>query len=141
VLKYHPAAGTIVVCDFTTGFRPPEMVKRRPAVIISHRLAFRDRLCTVVPLGQSAPDQKIDYQCQISVKPRLPEPFAAGMFWAKADMLATVSLDRLNFFHTSRDQTGRRRYLQPRLDQAELLRIKACMLHALGMHNLTEYLS
>jgi hypothetical protein len=26
-LTFHPKPGTIVICDYSTGFRPPEMVK------------------------------------------------------------------------------------------------------------------
>jgi mRNA interferase MazF len=29
-LKFHPEPGTILICDYTTGFIAPEMVKRRP---------------------------------------------------------------------------------------------------------------
>ena len=117
------------------------MVKRRPAIIVSHRLAYRDRLCTVVPLGQSPPEREVAYQCRIEINPELPEPFAASAFWAKADMLATVSLDRLDLFHTARDSTGRRRYIQPRLSADDLKRVRRCILRALGMDNLTEHLA
>jgi mRNA interferase MazF len=48
-LPYHPKQGTIVICDFK-GFVSPEMVKRRPAVIVSPRLRKREGLCTIVPL-------------------------------------------------------------------------------------------
>ncbi|GAF88414.1 unnamed protein product [marine sediment metagenome] len=139
-LKYHVPAGTVVLCEFNTGFRPPEMVKRRPAIVVSHRLAFRDRLCTVVPLGQSGPERDVVYQCQISLDRELPPPFAYKTFWAKADMFATVSLDRLDLFHTVRDHTGRRRYLQPKLNAKDLKQVRTCILHALGMEDLTVHL-
>jgi uncharacterized protein YifN (PemK superfamily) len=29
-LTFHPNAGDIVICDYSTGFQPPEMVKVRP---------------------------------------------------------------------------------------------------------------
>lgn len=31
-IQIHPESGTIVICDFK-GFVPPEMVKRRPAML------------------------------------------------------------------------------------------------------------
>ncbi|MEQ9178418.1 MAG: type II toxin-antitoxin system PemK/MazF family toxin, partial [Nitratireductor sp.] len=34
------------MCDFNTGFRVPEMVKRRPVVVISPKIKARPRLCT-----------------------------------------------------------------------------------------------
>jgi len=49
-LLYHPKQGAIVICDFK-GFVPPEMVKRRPAVIVSPRMRKREGLCTIVPLS------------------------------------------------------------------------------------------
>jgi len=117
------------------------MVKRRPAIIVSHRLAHRDRLCTVVPLGQSGPEHDVSYQCQVSLDRELPEPFAYKDFWAKADMLATVSLERLDLFHTPRDQTGKRRYIQPKLSHDDLSRVRKCILCALGMGNLTVHVT
>jgi len=36
-LQFSPAPGAIVICDYSTGFRPPEMVKVRPVVVISPR--------------------------------------------------------------------------------------------------------
>jgi len=138
-LRFHPTPRTILLCDFNTGFRPPEMVKRRPAVVVSHRLAHRDGLCTVVPLGQSGPAQEVTYQCQITLDRELPHPFPFRSFWAKADMLATVGFGRLDLFHTQRDQTGRRRYIQPRLNAEELQRVRRCILCALGMDDLTVH--
>lgn len=64
----------------------------------------------------------------------LPPPFAHSIWWVKADMLATVSLERLDLFRTGRDQeSGRRRYLHPKLPPADLERIRKCVLFALGM--------
>ena len=53
MLKFHPEPGTILICDYSTGFRLPEMVKKRPVVTISPRLKRRDGLITVVPLSVS----------------------------------------------------------------------------------------
>ena len=30
-ITFHPHAGVVLICDFSTGFQPPEMVKRRHA--------------------------------------------------------------------------------------------------------------
>ena len=54
-LKFHPKPGTILVCDFRQGFRAPEMIKRRPVVVVSPRLRNRTDLCTVVPLSTIEP--------------------------------------------------------------------------------------
>ena len=35
MLPFQPKPGMLLMCDFDTGFRPPEMVKVRPVVVIS----------------------------------------------------------------------------------------------------------
>ena len=36
-ITFHPHPGTVLICDFFTGFQPPEMVKRRHVVVVSPR--------------------------------------------------------------------------------------------------------
>jgi len=136
-IQYAVAAGTILLCDYDTGFRPPEMVKRRPAVVISPRLPHRDQLCTVVPLSTTPPSANVPYVCQIDLAAPLPAPFNAGTVWAKADMLATVAFWRLDLFRTKRDVDGKRQYLKPALTAEDIQRVRICVLHALGMSGLT----
>ena len=52
-LRFHPRVGSILICDYSTGFVAPEMVKRRRVVVIS-RLRQRADLYTVVPLSTTA---------------------------------------------------------------------------------------
>jgi mRNA interferase MazF len=135
-LKFPVAPGTILLCDYSTGFKAPEMVKRRPAIVISPRLRHRDFLCAVVPLSASAPPRDVPYVCRIE----LAAPFAAQVCWAKADMVATVAFNRLDLFHTGRDSTGKRQYLHPRLSATQLLQVRAGVLHGLGLAHLTAHL-
>jgi mRNA interferase MazF len=133
-IQYAVAPGTVVLCDYGTGFRPPEMVKRRPAVVMSPRLPHRDRLCTIIPLSGSPPLHDVPYQCRIELLEPLPPPFAERVWWAKADMLATVGFERLDLFRTARDrETGRRRYLHPKVSAEDFKRMQDCVLHALGI--------
>lgn len=134
-IQFAVAPGTILLCDYSTGFQPPEMVKRRPAVVVSPRLPHRDGLCTIVPLSGSPPAREVPYQCRLELEQALPPPFEANVWWAKADMLATVGFMRLDMFRTVRDQSGRRRYLQPKISPEDLQRIRRCILNALGMSN------
>jgi mRNA interferase MazF len=114
------------------------MVKRRPVVVISARLPYRDHLCTVVPLSGSPPAHDVSYQCRIELAEALPPPFEERVCWAKADMLATVGFGRLDLFRTDRDRvSGRRRYLHPKLAEDDLKRVLACVVHALGLPRLT----
>jgi mRNA interferase MazF len=132
-IRFAVAAGTGLLCDYDTGFRPPEMVKRRPALVISPRLPHRDQLCTVVPLSTTPPAVDVPYVCRIDLVAALPAPFSAETVWAKADMLATVAFWRLDLFRTKRDASGKRQYLKPVLPQEDLRRVQASVLHALGM--------
>ena len=116
------------------------MVKRRPVVVMTSRLPHRDGLCTVIPLGQSGPKQDVQYQCKITLKDALPDPYPCSVFWAKADMLATVSFQRLDLFRTARDQTGKRKYLHPKFGNADFLLVQKAMLYGLGLENLTIHL-
>lgn len=99
-------ADPFLLCDDEQGFRPPEMVKRRPVVVLSHRLRHRDGLCTVVPLSTTPPRHPVLYVCHIAMPGRLPPPFTAETAWVKDDMLTTVSFRRLDLFRTPRDATG-----------------------------------
>jgi uncharacterized protein YifN (PemK superfamily) len=134
-IQFPVAPGTILLCDYGTGFQVPEMVKRRPAVVVSPRLPHRDGLCTVVPLSGSPPDRDLPYQCKVALPAALPTPFEAAIWWAKADMLATVGFRRLDMFRTARDHTGRRKYLQPKISAEDLMRIRTCIVFAVGGAN------
>jgi uncharacterized protein YifN (PemK superfamily) len=132
-IRFAVPPGTLILCDYDTGFRPPEMVKRRPVVVISPRLPHRDQLCTVVPLSTTPPIVELPYVCRLDLVETLPAPFNAAAEWAKADMLATVAFWRLDLLRTKRDATGKRKYLKPMLSPEDLRRVQASVLHALGM--------
>ncbi|WP_090665161.1 type II toxin-antitoxin system PemK/MazF family toxin [Belnapia rosea] len=53
-ITFHPHPGAILICDFSTGFRPLEMVKARPAVVLSPRRRAGG-LVTVVPPSSTPP--------------------------------------------------------------------------------------
>jgi uncharacterized protein YifN (PemK superfamily) len=136
-IQFPVAPGTLLLCDYDMGgFKPPEMVKKRPAVVISPRLPHRHGLCTVIPISGSL-EREAPYIVRLMFDPPLPQPFSFQVAWAKCDMLATVGFNRLDLFRTERDQYGKRRYLHPKLSAADFLRVKQGILHALGMGNLT----
>jgi len=111
-LQFPVASKTILLCDFSMGgFKPPEMVKRRPAVVLVGRLPRRDGLVTVVPLSGTPSDPRNEYHCRIELDQPLPPPFSETVWWAKADMAVAVSAKRLDLFRTDRDQNGKRKYL------------------------------
>lgn len=132
-IKFSVPVGTILRCDFSRGgFQPPEMVKARPAIVVSPRLPHRDGLCTVVPISGEPPEHDVPYVIRLEFDPPLPHPFTYQVAWAKCDMLATVAFARLDMFHTAREH-GRRKYLQLKLSPGDLSRITAGTLNALGI--------
>ena len=140
-LKYPPPPGLIVICDYNTGFREPEMVKERLAVVVSPRLPHRDNLCTVVPLSTTPARSGIRYQCRVTLPMSAPGPYEGTIKWAKADMLATVGFGRLGLPFTGRDPvSGQRRYLQIRVTPDDMKTIRSAILHALGLDRLTPHL-
>jgi mRNA interferase MazF len=140
-LNFHPALGEIVLCDYSGGFALPEMVKRRPVVIISPRLRRRDNLATVVPLSTTPPDPAEPHHCRIVLAVRLPPPFDAPEMWAKCDMLCTVSLARLDRFRDGRAAGGNaRRFRTGKVSAAQLVEIRCATLNALGLSSLTIHL-
>ena len=134
-LQYPVSPKTVLLCDFDMGgFRPPEMVKRRPAVVLVGRLPRRDNLVTVVPLSGTPSDPRNEYHCRIELEQELPFPFAETVWWAKADMTVAVTMKRLDLFRTDRDQHGRRKYLSDlKVPDAAFEAIRAAVRRGFGL--------
>lgn len=129
-LPYHPVPGTIVICDYTTGFRPPEMVKRRLAITISPKLKRRNNLVAVIPLSATCPTPLEDWHHRVDLL--IPAPWGDGPRWAACDHVATVAYDRVNLPYTKHPVTGTRTFVQIELaDEVAELRRKAAL--ALGI--------
>jgi uncharacterized protein YifN (PemK superfamily) len=116
------------------------MVKRRPCVVIAPRLRNRSGLCAVVPLSTSAPDPVEPYHHELALGAMLPKPWATPRAWAKCDMLAAVSFQRLTPVGVGRRADGRRLYLYPHVEPQDLKRIRAAVLHGLALGALTDRL-
>jgi mRNA interferase MazF len=139
-IKSHPALGTVLLCDFNTGFMPPEMVKRRPVVVISPRITARPGLATVVALSTTPPNEVMPYHCQIDIIPELPAPWSSESNWVKGDMVYSISLQRLDFFRIGKDKQGKRIYLTQPLSNENIKKIRACVLSGIGLAALTKHL-
>jgi uncharacterized protein YifN (PemK superfamily) len=138
-LKHHPEQGTILICDFA-GMKQPEMLKRRPVVVISPRMRNRTGLCTIVPLSTTPPSPILAYHHKLYTVPPLPEPYNADYHWVKADMIYTVSFERLQLPFIGKDASGKRIYDIRIVDKSDLLKIQQCILHGIGLTSLTDYL-
>ena len=124
-----------MLCDYDAGgFRPPEMVKRRPVVVLVGALPKRGKLLSVVPLSGTPSDPSVSYHCRIELAQPLPPPYAETEWWVKADMVATVGFERLDLFRTGRDQFGRRKYMTDlRISAENFELIKAAVRRALDL--------
>jgi uncharacterized protein YifN (PemK superfamily) len=130
-IKFHPKRGTVLICDFTTGFKPPEMVKRRPVVVISSRPNRKTQLCIVVPLSTTPPVPVEGHHHQLDSR-SLPGSLSTKPTWAKCDMILTVSMDRLDRVKTGKDKNGKRLYSSQAVTEDDFKAIKKSVLYALG---------
>ena len=94
-LPYFPRRGEVLICDFDSGFRPPEMVKKRPVVVISSKESHHRRVCTVIPFSTTLPNPPERWHHPLP-HVKVPGMQAQAPMWAKCDMVVTVSFKRLN---------------------------------------------
>jgi uncharacterized protein YifN (PemK superfamily) len=139
-IREHPGLGTVLMCDFGAGFTEPEMVKRRPVVVISPKIAARPYLCTVVALSTKRPEPVMHYHCQIDLRPRLPPPLKSDDVWVKGAMVNTVGFHRLELIRLGKERGGKRIYLYEPLSGDTIRKIRACVLRAMGLSTLTKHL-
>jgi uncharacterized protein YifN (PemK superfamily) len=124
-LTFQPKVGGVVMCDFV-GFIEPEMVKKRPVVVIARNRGNK-KLVTVVPLSTTEPETMQPHHYQL---PKNPVPAEkAKKCWAKCDMVATVSIDRMD-----RLKDGWNRVV-PEVTAADLNAIRVCVVNALQLQN------
>lgn len=121
----------VLICDFDTGFRPPEMVKRRPVVVLSPR-RHNAQTCIVAPLSTTAPEPPEAYHFLLDPE-SLPQQLRHTPAWAKCNMIAAVALDRLDRVRDGRDFLGRRKYVARHVSKTDLAEIRARVLIALGI--------
>lgn len=124
-LSFQPKVGSVLMCDFV-GFVEPEMVKRRPVVVIARNRA-NSKLVTVVPLSTSEPEVMKAHHYRLPVNP-VPANQGATC-WAKCDMIITVSLARLD-----RLKKGWERCV-PMISDADLNAIRQCVVNSLQLQN------
>jgi len=139
----HFRIGQVVICDFgpdpaalaPPGVMkgplsvPPEMTKKRPAVVVG----VERGMSIVVPLSTSQPRSERKYHVRI---PRERYHFLSAKVdsWIKADLVIAVSNERLQRLYVE----GTRTVLLI-LDE-DLKSIRAALLHALSLGSLTSYL-
>ncbi len=131
MIKFHPKKGTVLCCDFSKGFQPPEMVKVRPVIVITPQLPGRPGFCTVVPISSVEPKPMQAYHHKMdpnSLTPKLQNTEC----WAKCDMLYTVSLGRLDRIR-DKDPNGKRIYATGKATASDMEAIEVAILNGLGL--------
>jgi len=134
-LNFQPKPRSVVYCDFD-GYVEPEIVKRRPVVVISAHKR-NSKLVAVVPLSTTKPDpiETHHYQLLQNPLPHLP----AAEVWAKCDMVAVVSTARLDLIRTGRRLAdGRREYVTGKIGAEQFEAIRKAVISGLGLGSLLE---
>lgn len=123
------------MCDFNTGFRVPEMVKKQLVVVISRK---HRELATVIPLSGTEP-QPLE-KCHREMRDvSLPLKYRGSRMWAKCDMVTTVAFARLDRVRQGKHPTtGKRMYSAKPVCHEDLTAIQEAVLHVLGLSHLTK---
>lgn len=121
-IQFHPRKGSVLICDFS-GNKIPEIVKKRPVVVLTPRLPYRDGLAIVVPLSTTPPKHKVPYVAELS------ENYLGNKdkMYAKCDLLCSVSFQRLD-----RIKVGYRKYDTPKMSDEDFIKVIKGVKSALG---------
>ncbi len=120
MLLYQPKPGTIVRCDFK-GFIIPEIIKKRPVVVI-HSHKSNSKLVTVVPISATAPSpiQFYHHELDLSIEQNI-EPYLSNCKrWFKCDLVYVLSIERMD--RLKHKETGKRN--SPQISSITLKTIK-----------------
>jgi mRNA interferase MazF len=125
------------MCDFSDGFKPPEMVKKRPVIVISPRSRRTTGLCTVVAISTQTPNEIENHHVEIE-QSHLPDTRFfqkhGNQCWVKCDMIYRVAFHRLDLIRIGKAK-DRNYHLEP-IDAALLQAITEGVLHSIGADHL-----
>ena len=127
-IPFTPSAGAVMICDFTRGFRAPEMVKTRPVVVVSEK-ARNFGTCIVVPIGSKKPTNGDALTVSLQIA---KYPFLEQDSWAKCEVVNSVRHGRL---YRLRDPVSGK-HCDTRttmLDEADLSAVRKATAQALGL--------
>ena len=141
-LTYHPRPGQILICDFSKGFAAPEMVKRRPVVVLTPSMKGRDKLTTVAALSTVKPDEIRAYHLEIPANsmPMLGQ-YQDGSTWLKGDMIYSVGFHRLDPIRlNTRGPDGKRQYFTQRFGRDRMRDVYTCVLEGLNLGHVAKHI-
>ena len=131
-IKFHPQRGAMLMCDFTNAFKPPEMVKKRPVIVISPRSRRKSGLCTVVPISTKEPVLIEKHHVKIDSGYLPPSPFFQGhnnQCWVKCDMIYRVAFHRLDLIRIGKSKN--RKYYNELIPSELLACITEGVIHSI----------
>jgi len=129
-LPFQPKARTVLSCDFS-GYVEPEIVKRRPVVVLkAHKT--NPKLVAVVPLSTTRPTVLEEHHYRLLQNP-LPDVEHIEV-WAKCDLVAVVSIARLDMIRSGRRRRdGKREYLHLQIGSDQFESIRRSVVAGLGL--------
>ena len=113
------------MCDFR-GYIEPEIIKKRPVIVFA-RHRHNSKLVTVVPISSTQPLLFTPYHHELSINP-LPDKLHITC-WAKCDLLATVSIERLDRYKPSHGDR-----CVPVISEDDFVKIREAVAYALRLH-------
>lgn len=143
-ITFYPKVGQILLCDFSQGFKEPEMVKSgRPVIVLSIAPSRISELVTIVPLSTVKPDKIMPYHYQLprNCMPQLGR-FQRSDSWVKGDLIYTVGFHRLELIRLNKQDpaTGKRVYFKNVLSRNRMKAVYSCVLHGMNLGHLTAYI-
>jgi len=121
-LKYVKK-GMIVMCDFK-GLVVPEMVKKRPVVVLN----FSSNLVTILPCSTTEPEKIEDFHYKLPDKsmPRI-SMYNGKQVWVKCNMINTVGLSRISLIKMYNG------YYKDLLGPEQMVNIVKCLKIGIGL--------
>jgi len=125
MIPFQPAEGSVLYCDYD-GFKVPEMIKKRPVIVIRRHRQNR-KLVTVVPISLTMPDILLSYHIPMK-EDFCKEHLKGKQSWVKCDMVNVISIDRLREIKNHQGQ----RYI-PQTDHIFLEKVKTAIRVSQGL--------
>jgi mRNA interferase MazF len=129
-ITFHPEPRMVLMCNFDSGFKPPEMVKVRPVIILSPRRHNRET-CIVVPLSSTRPDPIEVYHHMLDPL-SLPKRLRDANTWVKGNMVTTIAVHRLDRVRDGLDSRGQRRFVTHYVTYVDWSAVQQTVFGALG---------
>lgn len=88
----------------------------------------------------TAPDTPLPFHKEIDIPFKMPHRWGNKPRWIKGDMVNAVGFHRVDLLRLGKEYNGNRIYQTKTLDEAMFNIVKKCVLHGMGLSNLTKHL-